>query len=85
MKETEMKETTNAPLSFEDCLARLEAIVKTMEAGTVPLAQMLSLFEEGTGLVKTCSAMLSEAEQKVVLLTQGKDGAYHESDFKPLT
>ncbi len=68
-------------LSFEESLMRLAEIVKQMESGQTPLDEMLSLFEEGTRLVKVCSKMLSEAEQKVVILTKGKEGELYEQDF----
>lgn len=59
---------------FEQQLARLEEIVRQMENSGTALDDMLSLFEEGIGLVRSCSRMLDEAEQKVVILTQDKDG-----------
>ena len=67
--------------SFESRLQRLEEIVSALEKGDAPLADSLALFEEGTKLVGTCSAMLDEAELKVVKLQKGSDGAPVESDF----
>ena len=54
---------------FENKLKRLEEIVKKMEQGDLELDQSLKLFEEGVGLTKECQAHLSEAEQKVKILT----------------
>jgi len=68
-------------LSFEDSLARLEEIVRHLEKGDMPLNDSLTLFEEGTGLIKSCSAMLDEAEQKVVQLKKGADGKPQELPF----
>jgi exodeoxyribonuclease VII small subunit len=68
-------------LSFEDSLARLEEIVRHLEKGDMPLNDSLTLFEEGTGLIKSCSAMLDEAEQKVVQLKKGADGQPQELPF----
>ncbi len=67
--------------TFEQSLARLEEIVKQMERGDVPLEQALSLFEEGTGLVGSCTKLLDEAELKVVQLTKGADGTPQETEF----
>ncbi|MDR3764817.1 MAG: exodeoxyribonuclease VII small subunit [Acidobacteriota bacterium] len=53
---------------FEECLQRLESIVKEMEKGELPLEQSLKLFEEGMGLTNTCRKELEEAEGKVELL-----------------
>ena len=68
-------------LSFEQSVARIEEIVRALEKGDVPLEQSLTLFEEGTGLIKNCSKMLDEAEQKVVALMKGPDGAPMETPF----
>lgn len=67
--------------TFEQSLRRLEEIVKQMERGDVPLEQALSLFEEGTGLVSSCTKLLDEAELKVVQLTKGADGTPQETEF----
>jgi len=56
---------------FEECLQRLEAIVKEMERGDLPLEQSLKLFEEGIALSDSCRKELDEAEGKIeVLLKQ---------------
>ena len=67
--------------TFEQSLTRLEQIVKQMERGDVPLEQALALFEEGTGLVSSCTRLLDEAELKVVQLTKGADGTPQETEF----
>lgn len=59
--------------NFEQSLARLDEIVRHLEKGDLPLNDSLSLFEEGTGLIRRCGAMLDEAEQKVVMLKKGPD------------
>lgn len=60
-------------LSFEQSLNRLDEIVRHLEKGDLPLSDSLALYEEGTGLIKSCSSMLDEAEQKVVKLKKGPD------------
>ena len=70
-----------AEKSFEENIARLEEIVGALEKGDAKLADSLKLFEEGTKLVTACGKMLDEAEQKVVKLSKGADGAPVESDF----
>ena len=72
---------TEKKLSFEKALARLEEIVKTLEKGDVPLEDSLSLFEEGTMLIKKCGVTLDKAEQKVVKLMKGPDGEPVETEF----
>ena len=68
--------------TFEENMKRLEQIVRAMERGDVPLEEALSLFEEGTGLVSSCSKLLDEAELKVLQLTKGEDGAPVEREFQ---
>ena len=69
-------------LSFEQSLARLDEIVRHLEKGDLPLSESISLFEEGTGLLSSCSAMLEEAEQKVVKLRKGADRQPEELPFE---
>ena len=61
--------------TFEQNMARLEQIVRTLERGDAPLEESLKLFEEGTKLSGACAAQLDAAEQKVWKLTKGPDGA----------
>ena len=53
---------------FEECLQRLEVIVKEMERGDLPLEQSLKLFEEGVALSASCRKELEEAEGRVEIL-----------------
>ena len=71
-----------ADKTFEQSLARLEEIVKLLEKGDAPLQESLGLFEEGAGLVKACSRLLEEAEQKVVQLRKSEDGTPEELPFE---
>ena len=68
-------------VTFEQQLQRLEEIVAALEKGDVQLADSLSLFEEGTKLITACSKQLDQAEQQVVKLMKGPDGAPLEQPF----
>ncbi len=59
---------------FEQALARLETIVTDLERGELPLDESLKIFEEGIKLSKTCLKVLEDAERKVEILVQDKDG-----------
>ncbi len=63
-----------AALKFEDALARLETIVTELERGDLPLNDSLKMFEEGIKLSKACLKMLDDAERKVEIMVQDKDG-----------
>lgn len=67
--------------TFEENLARLEEIVSALEKGEAKLADSLKLFEEGTKLARDCGAVLDKAEQKVIKLSRGADGAPVEAPF----
>ena len=68
--------------TFEEQIARLEEIVSLLERGDAQLADSLSLFEEGTKLIAACSKELDQAEQTVVRLMKGQDGAPVELTFE---
>jgi len=68
-------------LNFEQSMARLEEIVGLLERGEAPLEESLALFEEGTKLMRSCSALLDQAEQKVALLKVGPEGQPEEVPF----
>ena len=67
--------------TFEQNIRRLEEIVAALEKGDAPLADSLALFEEGTRLIAACSGELDRAEQQVVKLMKGADGAPVELPF----
>ena len=68
-------------MTFEQRIQRLTEIVAELEKGSVPLADSLALFEEGTKLVAACSRQLDQAEQQVVKLMKGPDGVPAEVPF----
>ena len=63
-----------AALKFEDALVRLETIVAELEKGDLPLDDSLKIFEEGIKLSKNCLKMLDDAEKKIEIMVQEKDG-----------
>ncbi len=63
-----------AAIKFEKALSRLETIVTELETGDLSLDDSLKIFEEGVKLSKTCLKMLDEADRKVEILVQDKDG-----------
>ena len=57
-------------MKFEDALAELESIVKTLESGEQSLEMSLEQFERGVTLSRFCQQSLSDAEQKVKVLLE---------------
>lgn len=60
-------------LSFEAGLQQLEAIVKEMESGELPLERALELFEKGMQLSEACRKQLEEAETRIEILVRKGD------------
>jgi exodeoxyribonuclease VII small subunit len=55
---------------FEAALTELDAIVKKLEDGDLPLEQSLQLFERGVQLSRFCHARLEEAERRIEILNE---------------
>lgn len=66
--------TDIAEMSFEDALAALEAVVKQLEDGQVPLDQSITLYERGDALRKHCEGKLRDAQMKVDRIIAGASG-----------
>ncbi|HEU0142826.1 MAG TPA: exodeoxyribonuclease VII small subunit [Bryobacteraceae bacterium] len=75
-------EPQEAVLSFEAGLEQLEAVVKELEGGDLPLDRALELFEQGMRLSETCRKQLEEAETRVEVLTRKGDRIQAEP-FRP--
>ena len=59
--------------NFEAGLNELEAVVKELESGDLPLEKALELFERGVALSESCRKQLEEAETRVELLVRKGD------------
>ena len=77
-----MSAKTSDNPDFEESLERLETIVESMESGDIPLAELVSKFEEGNNLLIACQKRLKDAEIKIDKLKKGKDKLELES-FEP--
>ena len=58
------------PTDFEQALAELDTIVRSLEQGDQPLEQSLALFERGVTLSRFCHDKLTDAEKRIQVLTQ---------------
>ena len=68
-------------MKFEDAMALLEASVTRLESGTLGLDDAIAEYEKAVGLVKICNERLSDAEQRVRLLTEAADGSVSDLPF----
>jgi len=59
-------------LSFEEALEQLEAVVKELESGNLPLETAIKKYEEGTKLANHCRNLITSAESVIVKLMKGE-------------
>lgn len=64
-----------AGLSFEDALAELEKIVRSLEGGQQKLEEAIAAYERGAKLRRHCEAKLAAAEQRVQAIVAAGDGS----------
>lgn len=69
-------------LKFEEGIAQLEEIVKSLEDGTLPLDQCFKAYEGGIKLVKGLEALLDEGEARIRKLTADGEAAF-EAEEEP--
>lgn len=61
-------------VTFEEAFQELEATVQRLEAGDLPIDEMVALFERGMRLAQLCNARLDAAELRVGQLAPRADG-----------
>lgn len=68
---------------FETAMTELEELVAQIETGDLSLEESLKQFEQGIKLSRTCQKALTEAEQRVKILTDSLNGntSDNEEDF----
>ena len=62
------KQSEVADLSFEQALEELEGLVRSMEAGQLPLDEAMSAYQRGTALARHCQGRLTAVESQVQVL-----------------
>ena len=75
-------EPAKAP-NFEQCLGRLEEVVRKLDSASLPLDEAMKLFEEGMQLSRDCQKQLEEAEARVEILLKKAGGAMTAHPFDP--
>ena len=74
-----MVKETKTP-NFETAMADLEELVAKIETGNLSLEESLKEFEQGIKLSRLCQQSLTDAEQRVKILTDSLNGETEE-DF----
>lgn len=65
-------------LSYEEAVAELESIVKSLERGEAKLEESGKLYERGVFLSRYCSHILNEMEEKITELRVDDEGGLTE-------
>lgn len=60
------------PVSYELAVDELERLIQSMEAGQLPLDQLLASYQRGAELLKFCRSRLQVVEQQVQALEGGE-------------
>lgn len=63
-----------AGMSFEDALAELERIVKSLEGGSQKLEEAIAAYERGAALRRHCEAKLASVETRIAAIVQTAEG-----------
>lgn len=71
-----------AKLSFEEALAELQALVKSLEKGDSKLDDAINSYQRGVDLKRHCEAKLREAQLKVEKIVQRADGTLSSEPVK---
>ncbi len=64
--------TPAEPVSYEAALAELDRLVQQMEAGQMPLDQLLDGYRRGAELLAFCRQRLAVVEAQVKVLEDGQ-------------
>ena len=75
---------TSKNIKFEEALAELEAAVKKLESGDLPLEEAIAEFQKGTELSKICLEKLNKAKAAVQKLEVNpvNDEDFHTEEFE---
>lgn len=72
-------------LSFEEAINELEAIVRKLEDGRLPLEEAITAYEKGAALKGHCEAKLRSAKLRVDQITLSTSGEVTLQPFDPET
>jgi exodeoxyribonuclease VII small subunit len=68
--------------NFEEQLTQLETVVERLERGELTLEESVRLFEEGMQLSQACKQELEQAEGRIQVLVEGKNGTLRAAEME---
>ncbi len=60
------------PSTYEAALQELEALVSKLDAGQLPLDELLTQYQRGADLLAFCRSKLDAVEQQIQVLEKGE-------------
>ena len=69
--QSELLPSAAATPSYEDAMQELEALVRSLESGEMPLDQLLSGYQRGALLLQVCRDKLQAVEDQIKVLDEG--------------
>lgn len=60
------------PTTYEAALQELEALVARLDAGQLPLDELLTAYQRGAVLLQFCRAKLDAVEQQIQVMDNGE-------------
>lgn len=79
-KSTSSELSQAVPVSFEEAVAELEALVNVMDSQNMGLDQLLTDYKRGAYLVKYCRDRLSQVRKEVTEIEQTLNNTTDEGD-----
>lgn len=67
------------PARYEDAMQELETLVARLEAGQLPLDELLGQYQRGAELLRFCRERLDAVEQQVQVMEDGNARPWSEA------
>jgi len=72
------------PASFEDAMSELEALVRELESGRLPLQDSIDVYKKARSLAAWCYKSLTEFQGELKKLGLDEDGNFRLDDLPPV-
>ncbi len=69
------------PISFEQRLAQVKAVIDGIEGGQLPLEESVRQYEQGIAVLNALEEELNDMKRRITILQQ-KDGAVTETEME---
>ncbi len=84
VKDNAKKREYPEPKSFEDAIAELEEVIRSLESGKTPLEETLMIYKKAKFLAEWCYRRLTSVRGELKKLGLDENGKFTLDDFPPL-